>query len=192
MVGNLEGCFRARDAAPSGPLDLTPPRKHVAVLAGLGFDALSLANNHCDGAGAAASRELLAAKGIAGLANREARIFERQDTRVAVLFYATPTDEATLREAMSDQNAARLEALAKEAQQVVAMVHWGVEYQRAPSDGQRRLAGWPWTTERPSSSARTRTCRGRWSSPGPELVAWSLGNFVFDSARRATLLKNTY
>lgn len=176
-LGNLEGCFRENET-PRGPMDLVAPQRHLQALTFLGFDALSLANNHCDRDDAAFSRTLLKGVGIAGV--RDAPVtFETNGTRVAVIaVLAWPSLEAT-------NDAVALERQVREAKAasdvVVALVHFGEEYETSPNPAQRKVADWlfshgvtaivgahphvPQAIEQPTDST---------------LVAWSLGNFVFD------------
>lgn len=179
-LGNLESCFRENES-PRGVMDLVAPRRHLPVLKALGFDALSLANNHCDRSDAAVSQSALKELGIAGLRDAPA-ILETHGARVAVIaVLAWPSDEATISQVLSPGLERRIVEAKAASDVVVALVHWGDEYATAPNAAQHRVSEWllargvtaifgahphvPQAIEQPSAST---------------LVAWSLGNFVFD------------
>jgi poly-gamma-glutamate synthesis protein (capsule biosynthesis protein) len=180
-IGNLEGAISDAPVPPNSvwlhlPLD-TP-----AMLTEAGFDILGLANNHALDAGPAGlveTRRLLQATDLEPV---EGRNVLREIDGLTIAFLAwndlgAPDQEPLL---------ASVRGARAIADGVVVMVHWGREYQRHPSLPQRDLAGalldagadvvvgsHPHVVQdlevvQPEAGDRTR------------LIAYSLGNFVFD------------
>jgi poly-gamma-glutamate capsule biosynthesis protein CapA/YwtB (metallophosphatase superfamily) len=179
-LGNLEGCFR--DGAPAaGPLELVAPPRHLAALDALGFDALSLANNHCDEASAATSRAVLADAGIAGVRGAPWLGATPGATVAVVAVLAWPSTREALDAALSPALEAQLREAARRATHVVALVHFGEEYQREPSAAQRRVAAWLLERGVTAVFGAHPHVQQPIEQPTPgTLVAWSLGNFLFD------------
>ena len=182
-----------------GAYDLRAPPEAVLALDAAGFDVVSLANNHALDAGRAGARETvntlravgivpLVSQGVGTLVNWEAgaspgwspayQSTNYQSTNLPiyqVLAFddsVTPLDVGAAVEAVA--------AAAKQADLVLVSVHWGGEYQAAPSSRQRAIAG-------ALAGAGARLIVGH----GPHvlqrvewveetLVAYSLGNFLFD------------
>ncbi|MCW5942405.1 MAG: CapA family protein [Fimbriimonadaceae bacterium] len=182
----------------------------ASALAKAGFDVLSVANNHAVDAGEPGLRQTLRAledDGVNPVGHRaEPTVVVRKGLRVAFLaitdFPVDPpglvrqTDESTLAGDIADAR--------RRADVVVVSWHWGTEGSHLPSDRQRRLA-------RLAADAGADLVLGHhphvlqpieWlpAKDGRRcLVAYSLGNFVFDATRpaerqtlvlRATLAKN--
>jgi poly-gamma-glutamate synthesis protein (capsule biosynthesis protein) len=210
-VANLEGQLTGAPRQNAGYY-LTGEPRHVALLAGL--DLVSLANNHATDngrEGLAESIATLRAAGIrtvgGGLNQAEAQapaILEQGGLRLGVLAYnfIPPTLAATAAAAGAanyDEAAAlaAVRALRPQVDVLVVTPHWGVEYQPRPSSQQRRVA-------RVLVEAGADAVIGHhphvvqsleWlerEGRRPALVAYSLGNFVFDSydpdAKRGALL----
>lgn len=178
-LGNLESCFTADETRREGPRSFFAPRRHLQALSFLGFDALSLANNHCDAADAEHSRRVLAEAGIRGLKPWVSAAFMRQGVRLEVLgLTALPGEAAGL---MTPQHASRLEALAGQAELVVALVHWGVELSEVPTEEQRRLGAW---LVRHGVNAvlghHPHVVQPLEAVDATHVIAFSQGNFVFD------------
>lgn len=100
LFGNLEAPFTdTPHMAPSGGVPLFPAAHNLDAFAAVGFNILSMANNHIVDAGHAAmleNRARLRAQGVstcgAGLNLQDARtpaILERNGVRIAVLAYAS-------------------------------------------------------------------------------------------------------
>ncbi len=179
-------------------LDLRGPPASAGVLARLGLDLLSLANNHSRDAGDAGMLETTEALHAAGIEavgpGPEPWRGTLQGIRTAFLAFDDTQADLDLGEAAA--------AVASEggwADLMLVSLHWGHELEPAPDDRQRRIAlamaaagadlivghgphvlqpvEWVWGTG-----------RGR-----PTLVAYSLGNTLFDSpappaARRSAVL----
>ncbi len=188
-----------------GGYDLRAKPEAVAALHAAGFDVLSLANNHALDAGQAGLAETVAtldAAGITGLVDLEigglgnlvhwspaywptslpTYHFLAFDDSVAPLDVAAASDRVT--------------AAAEQAALVVVSVHWGGEYQAAPGPRQRAIA-------RALTEAGADLIVGhgphvlqRVEWMGEALVAYSLGNFLFDQpypadCRRGAILRVT-
>jgi len=195
--GNLESPLTG--APLLGPShDLRAPPASAGVLARLGLDVLSLANNHSRDSGDAGLRETTEALRSVGIAAVGPSPVPWRGllngSRLAFLAFDDTQADLDLREAAM--------AVASErgrADLVLVSLHWGIELEPAPNERERRIAlalaaagadlivghgphvlqviEWVWGAG-----------RGR-----PTLVAYSLGNAVFDSpappaARRSAVL----
>lgn len=179
-LGNLESCFREGGEA-RGPLDLVAPARHLAALDALGFDALSLANNHCDDADAASSQALLRDAGIAGVRGAPWLVKTTGATVAVVALLAWPSTREALDAALSSQLEAQLRDARAQADFVVALVHFGEEYERTPSAAQRRVAAWLFERDVAAVFGAHPHVQQPIEQPtASTLVAWSLGNFLFD------------
>jgi poly-gamma-glutamate synthesis protein (capsule biosynthesis protein) len=180
-IGNLEGAI-SDEPVPPESVWLHLPLDTPAMLDESGFDLLGLANNHALDAGRpglAETRRLLRAEGLEPV---EGRSLVREIDGLAIAFLAwndlgNPDPQTFL---------ASVRGASAIADGVVVMVHWGREYQRHPSLPQRDLAealldagadvvvgAHPHVVQdleiiQPAAGDRTR------------LIAYSLGNFVFD------------
>lgn len=192
----------------------------ATLLRDAGFDIVSFANNHsldCGRPGLVETIESLEAAGVrwcgAGRTRADAEravLFDVRGRRVAFVGFSEFLMEA---EAAPDQPAvatARSEAVRRiiasarrQADHVVASFHWGAEYRDRPTRFQRRMAreavgagadlvlghhphvlqGLEWLTVTRTGGARQ------------ALIAYSLGNFLFDQkdprTRRSALLHAT-
>ena len=202
-IGNLEGAIAAGPPAgvlPSGeltavaspaartpaaePLTLLLPLETPATLAEAGFDLLGLANNHALDAGhegLAETRRRLQAAGLEPVETDRAGVREIDSLTLATLAWddlGAPDREALLA-AVSDARAA--------ADIVLVLVHWGQEYQRHPALPQRELAEELLEAgvdvvlgSHPHVVQDLRIVQPLEMGGRPRLVAYSLGNFVFD------------
>ncbi len=173
VVGNLECALSSRPALAKA-ISLPAPNWVVRQLWGL--TALSLANNHagdCGPSGFSDARSALASVGVAGVFDQPV-VVERRGLRVAFIgvcdlpgYRISPSDEA-IRSAVRGSDVA------------VAMVHWGLEGSPKPSDAQRALTRRLWGLGVKivlGSHPHVLQPVVRW---GSRLVAYSLGNFLFD------------
>ena len=181
-IGNLEGAISAAPV-PADSVWLHLPLETPAMLAGAGFDLLSVENNHAMDAGRAGLAQtgrLLRAAELEPVVAAPAVVREIHGLTFAFVAWndlGDPDREpllATVRDARA------------EADVIIVMVHWGREYQRHPSLPQRDLAqelltagadvvagAHPHVVQdvdvvQPAAGDRAR------------LVAFSLGNFAFD------------
>jgi poly-gamma-glutamate synthesis protein (capsule biosynthesis protein) len=166
------------DRGGEGGYDLRAPPETVAALRIAGFDVVSLANNHAldaDQAGLAQTMTTLETAGITGLTDYLQPYSSTHLPNYYVLAFddsAAPLDVTAAADAVA--------AAAKQAGVVVVSIHWGGEYQAAPGPRQRAIA-----------SALAEAGADVIAGHGPHvlqpvewvggtLVAYSLGNFLFD------------
>ena len=190
--GNLECAVTARDFAVSKLYRLKADPSVVPALSAAGFDVLSLANNHTMDCGKLGLMETISSLHGAGILTvgagqdaveaRKPAMAEVRGLKVAFLAFTDVPDGSGAFIARGD-SAAIVEAVAlakKQADLVVISFHWGEEYATAPLSYQRALAHavidagaalvighHPHVIE-----GAERYRRG--------LIAYSLGNFVFD------------
>lgn len=168
----------------AGGHDLRAAPGSVAALRLGGFDLVSLANNHALDAGESGRTETIAtlsAAGITGVVERHAGVLvsRRRGPYSALSYQFLALDDSTV---PLDTGAAG-RAVARAAQQaewVIVSIHWGGEFQAAPSPRQRAFA-------KALAQAGADLVVGHgphvlqpveWE--GETLVAYSLGNLLFD------------
>jgi poly-gamma-glutamate capsule biosynthesis protein CapA/YwtB (metallophosphatase superfamily) len=212
-VANLEGQLTTAPQRSFGYY-LTGDPARVDLLKAAGLDLVSLANNHATDngrAGLAESARVVRDAGIqtvgGGLNRPEAygpALLNVNGIRLGVLAYnfippalaATATEAGTANYDEATAVAA-VKALRPQADVLVVVPHWGIEYQPRPSRSQQAVA-------RQLVAAGADAVIGahphvvqslEWlprAGKRPALVAYSLGNFVFDSydpdAKRGMLL----
>ncbi len=204
-IGNLEFVISERgEAQPKGYTFRAGPEVVEALALG-GFDAVSLANNHANDFGAdalsdtvahLAERQIASVGAGSNLAAASApAVIERNGLRIAVVgltdvpsegpgfsrqTWEAGPDRWGVAWADAETVGAAVRTAGKGTDVVVAMLHFGFEYHEAPSDSQRTLA-------RAAIDAGASLVIG--SHPhvlqeveeyGGGLIAYSLGNFVFD------------
>jgi poly-gamma-glutamate synthesis protein (capsule biosynthesis protein) len=185
-------CFQARPAT-------------VAGLTKGGFDLLSLANNHsmdCGRTGLVETMRVLERSGIrwcgAGrtLADAEAAtVLTRKGIRIAFVGFShllpegvfLRADRPTIAFASPDQVRRSVAAARSRADVVVASFHWGLEYDSRPHPRQVRLARTAVEAgadlvlgHHPHVLQGLELIRRHPRQPRPALIAYSLGNFLFD------------
>lgn len=204
-VANLESAVGVAGTPAAKAYTFRAPPVAVDALAHAGIDLVSLANNHTLDYGPESleeTRALLRDRGIlvAGAGpDREAAhapaVIERDGLTIAFLAYASVAVEGTGFDpstwtATEDSPgvawldiptmAADIEAARRNADLVVVLLHFGIEWALEPSDAQREQA-------RAAIDAGATLVVG--SGPhvlqeveayGDGLIAYSLGNFVFD------------
>lgn len=195
---NLECVLGDAPASASKRFVFVAPSAYAGAIASAGFDVASVANNHTLDAGKAGFDQTVAAlqkAGVQTVGHDGLVVVERKGLRIGSLAYCDfscghrELDEESIR---SEVAGAR-----DEADAVVVSWHWGVEGSEKPSPRQRRLA-------RLAAQAGADVVLGHhphviqpveWVSEGGRrtLVAYSLGNFVFDppneAQRRSAILK---
>jgi poly-gamma-glutamate capsule biosynthesis protein CapA/YwtB (metallophosphatase superfamily) len=188
----------------SGGYDLRAPPEAVAALDVAGFDVVSLANNHAldaGGVGLAQTLTALDTVGIAGLVGWETGRLVDWETGSLVDRVPSPTYQPTNIPIYQSTNtpiyhllafddtvapldweaaADAVAAAASRADLVIVSIHWGGEYQAAPTSRQRAIA-----EELTAAGADLIVGHGphvpqRVEWMGETLVAYSLGNFLFD------------
>jgi len=182
-IGNLEGVIAVDPPNHNTPSLYLPPGT-AASLAEAGFDLLGLANNHAlDGGpeGLAETVHSLQAAGLRPLENARPVVREVDGLKIAFLAWneIPPGRRAGLLNA--------LRAVRPKADIVIILVHWGQEYQRHPIRPQRDLAGELFEAgadvilgSHPHVVQDLQVVGPDGPQSRPHLVAYSLGNFVFD------------
>lgn len=177
-----------------GLYDLRAPPEAVAALQAAGFDVVSLANNHALDAGEAGLAQTIATletAGITGVVDWETGKLASREIGKLVHWSSAykPTNLPTHRLLAFDDSATPLDleaaagavtAAAERANVIIVSIHWGGEYQAAPSSRQQAIA-------RSLAGAGADIIIGhgphvlqRVEWVGETLVAYSLGNFLFD------------
>jgi poly-gamma-glutamate synthesis protein (capsule biosynthesis protein) len=181
---NLEGPL-----VPDCPLRYTSlvfcgDSRNAAGLEFAGVDVAALANNHIFNhgqVGLESTRRVLEQAGITYAGHGVVAIHQVDDVRFGFLSY-NAVGETVDREQMSEE----IHTLRRDADVVVVMFHWGVEYVRIP-------APWPGQSGAPRDLARAAIDAGADLVVGSHphwfqgiefyrgrLIAYSHGNFVFD------------
>ena len=160
------------------------PLNTPAALSAAGFDLLGVENNHALDAGRAGqadTQRLLRAAGLEPVESGKAVVREIDGLRFAFLAWNDlgDPDRGPLLEAVRDARA--------DADVVIVLVHWGREYQRHPSLPQGDLADQligagvdVVVGAHPHVVQDVQIVQPATASERTRLVAFSLGNFVFD------------
>ena len=196
-VANLEGTFTERGTPADKTYVFRTPPRHAVGLARAGIDVVSLANNHTLDYGSAGLRDTIAALDSAGIAHsgagesdvaaRRPAILEVRGLRIAFLSYAATGDAVAAALGVAGVAWGTVETIsedvrraAEQADVVVVSLHAGNEYADEPSSTQQSLA-------QAAVEAGAMVVLGhhphvlqRWELGRPWLIAYSLGNFVFD------------
>ncbi len=216
-VGNLEAPIADTGEPAAKAYAFRAPIAAAHVLGQAGFDVVALANNHALGYGPEAllqTLDLLAAAGVRGVgagpdaaAARRPVVVERHGLRLAFLAYVDTPPEGTYRReaweagegkpgvAWLDLGQVREDVTRAKhgADHVVVLFHWGLEGSAQPSAAQRQAA------EAALDAGATLVLGSHphvlqpVEERGDRLVAFSLGNFVFDGfegeANRSAVLR---
>jgi poly-gamma-glutamate capsule biosynthesis protein CapA/YwtB (metallophosphatase superfamily) len=201
---NLESPISEKAAKLEKPISFRAPAGAAKMLSEAGFDIVSLANNHavdCGRDGLVETMDFLKKSRIrwcgAGK-NRDsaegASVLRSRGLRVAFVAFCEFPEGSKKRDSVPTIALAEpgtvgrcIRKARERADVVVASFHWGEEYARGPSESQRELA-----REAVEAGAslilghHPHVIQGLETIPAgraggrPALVAWSLGNFVFD------------
>lgn len=138
LAANLESPLTDAPAVTGGYLLCAPPR-HAEALKAASFDLVTVANNHIADCGTAGTRQTLSILRSAGItvAGPDAEpvyltVRGRKLAFIALDDVSRPVDESRAEEVI------RKAALRSDL--VLLSIHWGGEYQPAPSSRQRALA----------------------------------------------------
>jgi poly-gamma-glutamate capsule biosynthesis protein CapA/YwtB (metallophosphatase superfamily) len=211
-IVNLETALTTRGRAQTKTYTFRSPPGFASVIRDAGIDAVSLANNHTLDFGVIGFEDTLDALDTVGVARigagrtraeaLEPLIVERGGVRVALLGATqivpgpswVATDDrpglSTVGKQITDTNTQRLlEAVRSSrtrADLVVVVLHWGVEGDPCPSAVQRKLA----RELHDAGAAIVLGAHPHILQPidhdGPNLTAFSLGNFIWDPRAGAT------
>jgi hypothetical protein len=182
-IGNLEGVMAVAPSTKNTPSLYLPPGA-AATLAEAGFDLLSLANNHTLDAGPKGLDETarrLQSAGVQPLLSASSVVREIDGLKIAFLAWNE------IPSTRGGSLLAALRAVRPIADIVIILVHWGREYQRHPTLAQRELAGELLAAgadiilgSHPHVVQDLYIPHPESPPESPQLVAFSLGNFVFD------------
>jgi len=183
VLANLESPLSSDPPMQSSAYNLCASASRAKLLAGWGFDLLSIANNHrndCSPQGPAATRSALESVGITPIGPGMDPV-RRVVNGLHLAFLAfddvsSALDESSALQAIRSERASG--AL------VIVSVHWGMEYQGGASDRQRSLAEqfvnagallvWG---HHPHVLQPAEWIETAW---GKALIFYSLGNTLFD------------
>ncbi|MGA2285634.1 MAG: CapA family protein [Dehalococcoidia bacterium] len=198
-IGNLEGTFTECGTSANKEYVFRTPPRYATGLAQSGIDVVSLANNHTLDYGPEGLHDTLAALTASGVAYsgagddeasaRRPAILEAQGLRVAFLSYAATADATFATASTAGAAAAAVDAITEDVRQakdqadiVVVSLHAGSEYETEPSPTQRALA-------EAAVAAGATIVLGHhphvlqpYELRDGSLIAYSLGNFVFDTS----------
>jgi poly-gamma-glutamate capsule biosynthesis protein CapA/YwtB (metallophosphatase superfamily) len=193
--GNLE-CAITSEGTSQGGIALRTVPEAASALAEAGFDILSLANNHADDYGAEGlldTARYLQSENIAcvGLSSAEAAgdepvVLEREELRIAFLAFNHVGPPAPLGTSAGpnwlepDLVYEQVRRAAEDADSVVVSLHWGTEYIPLPDDFQQRVARSILDAGADLVLGHHPHVVGAVSYEPQGLVAYSLGNYVFD------------
>lgn len=189
-LGNLEGPITDSYSVSSGTAvgDMNNMRFTFApavasMLAALGFDAVSIGNNHIRDfgtTGVESTKRYLEASGIVFVGDPlrttpEPRMLEKNGMRIALVGYSEFEGGSEAAAIASIRDGRR-----QDADVVIVMAHWGAEYEKTPPEAVRLLA-------RRFSEAGADIVIGTHAhvvgeveNIGATRVYYSLGNFAFD------------
>ncbi len=180
-VGNLEAQLFSRCPVLDDGMRLCASNRAIDGLVQAGFDVVSVANNHSDNFGdraLAASVRTLRENGIAVAGYDRTPVIERRGTRFAFLAYDITKRVVSLKRIAHNISAAR-----DRADVVVLILHWGREYETTPHKSQISLARFAASKGADLIiGAHPHVVQPLTQVNGTH-VAYSLGNFVFDSMR---------
>jgi poly-gamma-glutamate synthesis protein (capsule biosynthesis protein) len=179
-LANLESPLTNAPITTQSKYQLCAAPENVHYLVDAGFDLLSLANNHrldCGEKGLAETQSTLAEAGL-GFIGPSSQPEYRQINGIKLAFLAF--------DATSEFDLAAAEKAVRTAHKtgavVIVSLHWGMEYQSAPSSGQEQIA-------EKLSEAGAALIWGQhphvlqhieWLNNHQTLVLYSLGNALFD------------
>jgi poly-gamma-glutamate capsule biosynthesis protein CapA/YwtB (metallophosphatase superfamily) len=176
-LANLESPLTGHPYSGAGPDLRADPAAARALRTG-GFDAVSLANNHALDAGVAGFEETISVLAQAGITALEPDFVGRlvwNDPAVWVLAFDDSRAPLGLEQAVQ-----AVAAAARQVDVVVVSIHWGGEYQAAPSGRQRAVAEALAAAGADLIVGHGPHALQTLSWVGDTLVAYSLGNFLFD------------
>lgn len=158
LFGNVETVLSGEGTPAAGKLCLRGHPGYIEALGSMGFDVVSLANNHAFDFGHSACKDMatrLAEQGIAVLgvgddlpASRAMRVFETKGLRFGFLAYCAPDTDGS---AYADERQAGVAPLREDivledvaacggkVDHLIVSIHWGVEYSEYPTPAQVSL-----------------------------------------------------
>jgi poly-gamma-glutamate synthesis protein (capsule biosynthesis protein) len=179
-LANLESPLTDQPPEVGLPYILCAPPKNVKYLAEAGFDIFSLANNHagdCGMTGELETRSALSEAGLKYLVSEAEPLFLEVNDVLLAFLALDDVSGLDLHQAVMRVNSAR-----DQGALVIVSMHWGMEYQSAPSPRQVLI------TEHLSEAGASLIWGhhphvlqpAEWINDGKTLVLYSLGNALFD------------
>ena len=200
LVGNLEGTFTERGERADKYYTFRAPPALAYTLRDAGFDAVSLANNHALDFGPVGLADTLEALdrldvahfGAGKDAAEAARplLVEARGWRLALLGFSAVRSSVFAGEARPGVAEASVEAVqaavaaaVPDADAVIVVFHFGVEYDATPTGEQRTLAHAAVDAGATLVVGHHAHTLQPWERRGDALILYGLGNFVFDLDR---------
>ncbi|MBO4811933.1 MAG: CapA family protein [Prevotella sp.] len=204
-IGNLEVTLGGKPYA--GYPQFRAPDEYLRACIDAGFDILLTANNHClDSRRAGLERTImmmdsLKVPHLGTYVNQEERdkaypfLFEKNGLRIVLLNFTYGTNGIAVQEpnvvCLMDTTEIRADiekAKAMQPDAIIALPHWGIEYQQLPSAQQREMAAWL------ISNGVDHVIGGHphvaqpleLSEDSCHLIAWSMGNVVSNQSKPNT------
>lgn len=182
LMGNLEGAISAR-RPPEKSIDFAFDESVAGLVQGLGFDVVSLANNHALDQGRDGMASTQAALREAGVGffgdqvNDDTPAWETTVRGKKIAFLGYNTTDNPLNEAQAEQ---AVRAAKSKNDIVIVMMHWGAEYTERPPQSVinhgRKLVDWGADVV---IGAHPHVMQGM-EVYNNKPIFWSLGNFIFD------------
>ena len=181
---NLESPLTAEPQVRQGH-DLRAPPAAVAALRAAGFDAVSLANNHALDAGQAGLQETVSTLCASGIVpwmdgTSSAADCGPAGVRIGALTYEGLAFDDSVVPLDIETAASAVATAARRAGVVLVSIHWGGEYQAVPSARQQAVAEALAEAGADVIAGHGPHVLQRVEWVGETLVAYSLGNFLFD------------
>jgi len=205
--GNLEGPLTEKCEEVKKRYRFRANQRYLSALIRGGFDVLSLANNHSTDCGQVGLLETMHNLKLAGIRwcgagiTREAAesvtVIERNGVKIGFVgfseflpeYSSSTTIRARIADASYESVRSGVYAARQHADVVIASFHWGAEYTSRPREREKKLAQWAVEAgadlvlgHGPHVVQGMQTFMTRSGDvTRRSLVAYSLGNFVFDS-----------
>ena len=195
---NLEGSFGNAERRieqrqkPQLLLDQQTPQ----LLANIGFDVVSQANNHALDGGEnglrqlhhALQKERIATVGAQFSDNWKPLRLDVRGQKITILAASAwgtfRSGKAHVRSLVNSNLIKQVRALSRQGERVLVSLHWGIEYSKAPTNGRIQVeralidaGAMSIVGHHPHVAQRVETYRGR-------PIFYSLGNFLFDRTTR--------
>ena len=204
-IGNLEVTLGGKPYA--GYPQFRAPDEYLRACIDAGFDILLTANNHClDSRRAGLERTIMMMDSqhvphLGTYVNQEERdkaypfLFEKNGLRIVLLNFTYGTNGIAVQEpnvvCLMDTTEIRADiekAKAMQPDAIIALPHWGIEYQQLPSPQQREMANWL------IANGVDHVIGGHphvaqpleLSEDSCHLIAWSMGNVVSNQSKPNT------
>jgi poly-gamma-glutamate synthesis protein (capsule biosynthesis protein) len=197
LVGNFEGTFTSRGAPIEKKYAFRAPPALAASLAAAGFDAVTLGNNHAYDFGAVGLGDTLEALHSAGVqwvgagpdeaSARAPLVLQAPAGNVAILSYSAVGESVFASGGRAGVARGVIASLQDDVKHALALadfvavvMHAGDEYRAQPNELQRDLAHAAVDAGASIVVGHHPHVLQHWEQYGHGVIAYSLGNFVFD------------